>query len=510
MKKCFFSFFLFSLLTLKVSAAIDLQPNNVYERDGKLYVTIQNNGTENFVGFFSTLVACSVGSSIVDFNGCIAAGFSEDAYLIDNIHNDVYDIIIDCHNNVREVREDNNEIGYQCGAPRLGVIFPAQNILSQDYRDTLFVLPGEYFYSQFALREMNDHKVIMGIDYQAVAGAFFGYDFHFGIQMPAEDTLDGGYYSYNYLPNFASFVWMANNSAAAEDWFYLGYYYGTTCGFEVGQTANIYMSTAVALTDLSVINNTMQRTVKVIDRIRGDVNDDGLVNQNDLDQIVNAVENGLYNPCLSFNNLYVERGLNYGAGIILFSKPDFVSNCLLNIWIHDHNDPLVQGLGIGELMSAVNPCNSRVVEKVENVFSVSGNQIYLEAPGANMYNIVAVKPDGSIWQASAEFTGGPISIPNPDWKYQVETVNFSNLLPTGLSDNPADKQTIKVYPNPASDYVIINGTGSLQILNSAGQLILTSQINDSLTVDTSAWPSGLYIVKIISSNRAETARLIKK
>ena len=510
MKKCFVFFLLFSLLTLKVSAAIDLQPNNVFEQDGKLYVTIQNNGTENFVGSFSILVAWSSGSTIVDFNGSIAAGFGEDACLINDAGDYVYDIIIDCHNNVVESRKDNNEISYQCDMPRLGVIFPAQNILSQDYRDTLFVLPGEYFYSQFALREMNSQNVIMGIDYQAVAGAFTGYDFHFGIQMPVEDTLDGGYYSYNYLPTLASFVWMANNSAAAEKWFYLGYYEGTTCGLEVGQTANIYLSTSVALTDLSVVDQAMQRTVKVIDRIRGDVNDDGVVNQNDLDQIVNAVENGLYNPCLSFNNLYVERGLNYGAGIVLFSKPDFVSNCLLNIWIHDHNDPLVQGLGIGEMMSAVNPCNSRVVEKVENTFSVSGNQVYLAAPGANMYNIIATRPDGSIWQSSAEFTGEPISIPNPDWKYQIETVNFSNLLPTGLFHNTMDKQTIRVYPNPASDYVTVNGTGSLQILNSAGQIILTSRIKDSLTVDIYAWPSGLYIVKIISPNRTETVRLIKK
>lgn len=77
---------------------------------------------------------------------------------------------------------------------------------------------------------------------------------------------------------------------------------------------------------------------------------------------------------------------------------------------------------------------------------------------------------------------------------------------------------LKIYPNPAQEYAIINissGTDlpdAYQVFNALGQLVVEKTVHNStdLTIPTSEWESGVYFVKIIKQNSSKTLQLLKK
>ena len=60
------------------------------------------------------------------------------------------------------------------------------------------------------------------------------------------------------------------------------------------------------------------------------------------------------------------------------------------------------------------------------------------------------------------------------------------------------RSTFKVYPNPAKDYITIEGTGLLTVTNVLGQTIMTKEIKGKGKVEL---PRGIYFVTMGNDTR---------
>ena len=71
------------------------------------------------------------------------------------------------------------------------------------------------------------------------------------------------------------------------------------------------------------------------------------------------------------------------------------------------------------------------------------------------------------------------------------------------------KQTQALYPNPATDCFIVEGNvKEVKVFNALGQLMLQGADN---TVDVSAWPDGMYFVRIVDENdTVSTVKFLKR
>jgi len=231
------------------------------------------------------------------------------------------------------------------------------------------------------------------------------------------------------------------------------------------------------------------------------------VNQADLDIMNEVVNEDLYNPCISFKNIYTEDGINYGAGAILFSRPDFASNCLLNIWLHHKYDQLVQGLGIGKPMSDV---QSRfAIEQTANSYSISGNEMSIDAPGATLYSVTATSANGKLFKASGKI-GEKILLPDSVSNFTVETVKLKNSEISTKLFSPKDEDSKLMTIFQTNDRLNIAGSGKLTVFDLGGRQIFSGQLNGSLDIPTSNWLSGIYVAKIVSNGgKTQTIKFIK-
>lgn len=92
------------------------------------------------------------------------------------------------------------------------------------------------------------------------------------------------------------------------------------------------------------------------------------------------------------------------------------------------------------------------------------------------------------------------------------TLVFSKTETTNIN-NPELSQKVQLFPNPATEKVIINikdlDGEHLEVFNNFGQLLLEKNINDSqVELNLKDWNAGVYFVKIKTAERVVSKRFV--
>ena len=90
----------------------------------------------------------------------------------------------------------------------------------------------------------------------------------------------------------------------------------------------------------------------------------------------------------------------------------------------------------------------------------------------------------------------------------IDDVVFGNYT-MSTNDIYADPFAVKVYPNPASDYIEIGNVVhafDVNIFNIVGQKILQAQ--DQKRIDISSLEKGLYFVEVSTENKTQTRKIL--
>lgn len=84
--------------------------------------------------------------------------------------------------------------------------------------------------------------------------------------------------------------------------------------------------------------------------------------------------------------------------------------------------------------------------------------------------------------------------------------HYKVLATTGypVAVEAAEERTFKVYPNPASETVTVEGEGEIEIVDIAGRTVVRSECHGATQIDISQLPKGVYYVK---NNKA---KIVKK
>lgn len=277
-------------------------------------------------------------------------------------------------------------------------------------------------------------------------------------------------------------------------------------------------------------------TIRRHNRIRGDINNDGVVDDTDT-ALSLAAGSGFIG--LTFQDYLYTAGLNYSAGCVAVP---WIAGCrinpyLQNLWVVNHDNPLVQNLHIGELFTDDGGYNQVSPE-------VSGQIITISQNGDNLYAVEGVYPDGIPWSESVLFDGNnllrfsqgaeepiaesltrqPITFVMPDGvQYRQAISRLTGSATTAAEDTttPVAPASLSCYPNPFAVNTTIKSTGTapseIEIFNIKGQKIQT-MTNDA-KVQTICWdgcnycnnqvPAGIYFIRATAGTTTMTTKVIK-
>ncbi len=108
---------------------------------------------------------------------------------------------------------------------------------------------------------------------------------------------------------------------------------------------------------------------------------------------------------------------------------------------------------------------------------------------------------------------------NQKWSFtQVETNTniavHNQSYNLAVSDIEGSDDNLKVYPNPSVDYLHVDSKylvdGKLEVVNLGGQTLISKTSNsNSLVVDVSALPSGMYFIKVSKGSQSFLKKFVK-
>lgn len=392
---------------------------------------------------------------------------------------------------------------------------------NQEESDTLYILPGEYFYSSGSC-ETDRSNFIDGAITAFKSGVIF---YHYGRmtdfcfrQSWVEDLQKIGHVDTVTTDASQTVVWTANSTSDGINYFDFSWVSGHN-GMPLGEVANINFYAEVIF-----LNNRFSvpifdyvyryRVLKSIDGILGDFTGDGKVLSDDADEMQKIYTvNGGFMDYYRFN-----EGPNIGRASILFDGATLADILLLRIWLNNHNDPSVRNLGIGKLISQrIRPAAAAYHE------SLIGNIMQVQTSGFAV-RISTILPSGKIWEASSQVRDGKtvFTIPDPSLQYKIEAVKLPNGT-TGVNDQsdvPTEFNLNQNYPNPFNPTTTIsyslptNGFVTLKVYDILGKEVVTlvneekTEGNYSVDFDGSKLASGTYLCRIVSGAFIQTKKMV--
>ena len=76
----------------------------------------------------------------------------------------------------------------------------------------------------------------------------------------------------------------------------------------------------------------------------------------------------------------------------------------------------------------------------------------------------------------------------------------------GVGINNTEATAFSIYPNPATTNITVKGEGSMEIVNTLGQVVVSEQVNGQANINVANLESGLYFVRMNDA----TQKFIKK
>ena len=116
--------------------------------------------------------------------------------------------------------------------------------------------------------------------------------------------------------------------------------------------------------------------------------------------------------------------------------------------------------------------------------------------------------DGTNQLGSVDFNDGV------NYRYYIDDIEFDSLDVTGIlsKDVLPHENSVSIYPNPATDQITVSSEEEiteLEILDQVGKAVFYQNSGkNSLTLNTSAYPSGIYFLRVRSANGMSTKKLI--
>ncbi len=137
-------------------------------------------------------------------------------------------------------------------------------------------------------------------------------------------------------------------------------------------------------------------------------------------------------------------------------------------------------------------------------------------PYSSAYSSLCVLPDGTIGLYVEEEYAGASGYSMVFYNFSLNWLTDGNdpFDPTGMAEIVTVPDALKVYPVPASSFVMIEteGTKSISVYNALGQLVKSVSTDgySEIRLDVSEWASGVYFVEALDGNGFKKAgRFVK-
>ncbi len=174
--------------------------------------------------------------------------------------------------------------------------------------------------------------------------------------------------------------------------------------------------------------------------------------------------------------------------------------------------------GANTISIAVNPVPnvSITLSTASNTVCANQGTINVTASGASTYTWSPFASNAPVVTVNTPTNPGTYALGVTGTSSLGCTKNYTTTLVvslcTGIANNSIESNSAVVYPNPFTSELTVSGvSGAIEVINALGQVVLTTTISESQTINTSSFAKGVYFIKVknTDSKGTQTIKVIK-
>lgn len=172
--------------------------------------------------------------------------------------------------------------------------------------------------------------------------------------------------------------------------------------------------------------------------------------------------------------------------------------------------------GANTILVAVSAAPTLSIAMSSSNVCVNTGTISITASGALTYSWAPFASNATVVTVGTPTTAGTYSLgltgTNAAGCVGGTTSNLVVNLCTGIENNVSATNAAAVFPNPFTSELTITGvTGSVIVFNTLGQVVLTANVTETETLNTTSLVKGIYFVKVknTENNQEKTIKVIK-
>ena len=96
---------------------------------------------------------------------------------------------------------------------------------------------------------------------------------------------------------------------------------------------------------------------------------------------------------------------------------------------------------------------------------------------------------------------------NPSYTFNAKNDDYASRFRLVFSSNSMNENDIFAFIS--NDQLIVNGAGTLQVIDMMGRIISTHQVNGTQSVNTAALASGVYVLQLVNGTNVKTQKIVK-
>lgn len=148
-----------------------------------------------------------------------------------------------------------------------------------------------------------------------------------------------------------------------------------------------------------------------------------------------------------------------------------------------------------------------VLASIDSTYHTTCRSSDILLPTPAYYLDSMITKNHSVYSANVSFTDVTSNIQT--YTNSLSFIDFCDYVKT---PEIFSRKEFSIYPNPATDQCVVDfkkiTNGKLQIFNSLGEKIYSSELRGQTTVDCRLFPRGIYFVRLTNSENVITKKLL--
>ena len=98
----------------------------------------------------------------------------------------------------------------------------------------------------------------------------------------------------------------------------------------------------------------------------------------------------------------------------------------------------------------------------------------------------------------------------PSYTFEGKRTDYASRFRLVFDANNGNNETSDEFAFMSDGNIIVNGTGTVQVIDMLGRQIFSHEVNSAFRIPNSEFTTGVYVLRLVNGNNVKTQKIVIK